>query len=424
MKITTIQDNLKSLFEPKNLLNLARKTGFIKRLRQLSPLHLVGAIVQTLGSQPNANLADIHRALGALSGTMPNYKPFHNQLKKPSLTKLLETLVKEATKCWLLQPFQEALPDKYPFKKIHLHDGSSLKLHSALAGTFPGRFKKSVPAAIELHLTMDLIAGTANYLAIDADKESERLYNPYADELNNTLILMDAGYFNISYCYQVNENGGYYIIRSSNSINPDITEAFTAHGAPVKGLQGKKLRSLKLRQDQQLDLTVKWCNRPGHYRLIAFWDRRKSCIGYLITNLSREEFSVEDICNLYGLRWQVELFFKELKSYCNLSTFNTRNEHIVKTLVWGSMLVLLMKRYIAFGTGLLKQILISTQKVARCSLLWMNELVRALLEPETLEKTLRQVTEYLAIHGQRAHSKRDKQTLLLQLGLGLYPVLD
>ena len=33
MKITTIQHNLKSLFEPQFLLALARKTGFIKRLR-------------------------------------------------------------------------------------------------------------------------------------------------------------------------------------------------------------------------------------------------------------------------------------------------------------------------------------------------------------------------------------------------------
>ena len=120
MKITTIQHNLKSLFEPQFLLALARKTGFIKRLRLLSPLHLIAAIVQTLSSQPNANLADIHRAFGALSGTMLNYRPFYNQLKKKSFTRMLEALVNDATRRWLLQPFQEALPKKYPFKKIHM----------------------------------------------------------------------------------------------------------------------------------------------------------------------------------------------------------------------------------------------------------------------------------------------------------------
>lgn len=424
MNFTTINNNLKALFDKHFLLSLARQVGFTQRFRQLSPVHLVCAIVQTLSSQPKANLADIHRTLGALSGTMPNYKPFHNQMKKEALTQLLQNLVNKATESWLLQPFQQALPDKYPFKNIHLHDGSSLKLHPALAGVFQGRFTQTAPAAIELHLTMDLLAGTANYLAIDADKESERLYNPYSYELKDTLILMDAGYFDINYCHEVDSNKGYYVIRAKNNLNPEIVEAFDGQGQAVKGIIGKKLKSLKMEQDQLMDLTVKWSTRPGNYRLIAFWDRRKSCIGYLMTNLTRDTFTANDISNLYGLRWQIELFFKELKSYCNLSTFNTKNEHIVRTLVWGSMLALLMKRYIAFGTGLLCRVMISTQKVARSSPIWMNNLLHALLEPRELNKTLRQVIDYLAIHAQRAHLKRDQQTLLLGLGLGIYPVLD
>ena len=128
------------------------------------------------------------------------------------------------------------------------------------------------------------------------------------------------------------------IIRAPNNIKPEIVEAYDPYGLPVKGLKGKKLSTLKLQQDQQMDLTVKWSNRKGTYRLIAFWDRRKSTIGYLITNLKRDVFSCQQLCNLYGLRWQIELFFKELKSFCNLSTFNTQNEHIVRSLVWGSML--------------------------------------------------------------------------------------
>ena len=31
---------------------------------------------------------------------------------------------------------------------------------------------------------------------------------------------------------------------------------------------------------------------------------------------------------LYSLRWQIELLFKEWKSYCNLRKFNTRNAGI------------------------------------------------------------------------------------------------
>ena len=150
MKINTIRSSLKSIFQPQFVLETARQTGFTKRFRQLSPVHLVGAIVQTLSSQPKANLADIHRTFGSLTGTMPNYKPFHNQLKKEELTRLMAKIVNEATSRWLLKPFQDALPVNYPFKNIHLHDGSSLKLHPGLAETFPGRFtKKLIVGAFE-----------------------------------------------------------------------------------------------------------------------------------------------------------------------------------------------------------------------------------------------------------------------------------
>ena len=155
MNITTLKNELKAIFDHQSLLQLARNTGFTRRLRNLSPLHFICAIVQTLGTQPKANLADIHRCLGAISGTMPNYKPFHNQMKKKALATLLQKLVERATKEWLLAPFKAALPKKYPFKYIHLHDGSSLKIHPALTEKFPGRFTKTTPAAIELHMTMD-----------------------------------------------------------------------------------------------------------------------------------------------------------------------------------------------------------------------------------------------------------------------------
>ena len=38
----------------------------------------------------------------------------------------------------------------------------------------------------------------------------------------------------------------------------------------------------------------------------------------LMNNLERETFSIEHIIQAYRLRWQIELLFKEMKSYANL----------------------------------------------------------------------------------------------------------
>jgi hypothetical protein len=46
---------------------------------------------------------------------------------------------------------------------------------------------------------------------------------------------------------------------------------------------------------------------------------------YLATNLPPERYSVYEVAKAYHLRWQVELLFKEWKSYANLHAFDTQN---------------------------------------------------------------------------------------------------
>ena len=52
----------------------------------------------------------------------------------------------------------------------------------------------------------------------------------------------------------------------------------------------------------------------------------------LVTNLARSRFSAEQVGQLYRLRWQVELLFKEWKSYANLHAFDTSKAGIAERL--------------------------------------------------------------------------------------------
>ena len=417
MYITRLSHPVKSLFSTSSINQLARETGFLSRLRGMHPLKLVASLCNVLGAKGQANLADIQRELATLSLQAPAYKPFHNQFKKPQLTTFMRRLVSKVTEQLLIAPFVSSLSGAQPFERIHVHDGSTLKLHDGLKDTFAGRFTQTMPAAVELHLTMDLLSGSVDYMEIDADKESERLYQPYANESKGILHLMDAGYFDIGYVFQINEFGGYCIIHAKNNINPTIIKATRGCGTEIRALQGKRLQSLKLKQDEILDLTVSWEGKEGTFRLIASWDKRKRRRGYLITNLPRDTFLPKHILEYYGLRWQVELLFKELKSWCNLSTFATRNADIVRTLIWSSVLVMLLKRFMAFGTAAMCQIVISTQKVQRSAVTWMHHWVQALCGKTDMNEALETIVEILRVNAVRAHPKRDKGRLATKLTL-------
>lgn len=181
----------------------------------------------------------------------------------------MRNLVALATKQLLVAPFNTSTAHALPFERIHIHDGSTLKLHDGLKETFPGRFTKTAPAAVEIHLTMDLLSGGVDYMAIDADKESERQWQPYANESGGTLNLLDAGYFDINYVAQTAKSSGHCIIRAKANINPVIVKARGSNDCKVKALTEKCLSSIKLQQDEILYLDVTWQKHSGPFRIIA-----------------------------------------------------------------------------------------------------------------------------------------------------------
>ena len=172
MKITALTEKINTVFNSNKLNTTARKTGFVIRQRQIKPLEFLLAFVETLGCQAKANLADIHRKYQIISGMPINYKPFHNQIKKEKCTQFFQNIFELALKEWITQSLKLtslSTGSTFPFNKIITHDGSSFSIHSGLKDAYPGRFNKHSPAAIELHVSMDLLSGSIEYFQLTAD---------------------------------------------------------------------------------------------------------------------------------------------------------------------------------------------------------------------------------------------------------------
>jgi hypothetical protein len=60
------------------------------------------------------------------------------------------------------------------------------------------------------------------------------------------------------------------------------------------------------------------------------------------------EFVASTICDLYKARWDIELFFKQLKQTLKLSDFLGYSENAVQWQVWMALLTYVILRFIAY----------------------------------------------------------------------------
>ena len=134
------------------------------------------------------------------------------------------------------------------------------------------------------------------------------------------------------------------------------------------------------------------------------------------------DFPLELVGKLYRFRWQVELCFKEWKSYANLHRFDTANPHIAEGLIWASLCAALLKRFLAHATqSITLGLPVSTRRVAMRVRHVIGAIFTALLDGgRGLRRSIRIAVEYLAVHGLRAHPKRDRLKGRLQAGLALF----
>lgn len=400
-----------------NINEIGKKIRFCSRKRIIKPFELVMSLITALGDKSVDTVTDLHRYFVKLTETDVQYKPFHNQLSKPEFATLMKSLVDVALSEWQQQILgtEVTLSD---FKRIVLQDGSSFAVHDSLKETFKGRFTKISPAAIEVHVSWDVLKGYPEEIAVSADSKAEYDFLPDANTLANTLFLADRGYFKLSYLESIDAAGGFYVVRAKTTVNPIVVAAFNRKGVVLKRFINKKQKNVKkhIRRSVIVDMDVEG---KTNYRLIASWPKGKSEPTYWATNLSREKFNAEAVIKLYSLRWQIELLFKEWKSYCNLRKFNTRKATMMEGLVWASLLTLLVKRRIGFSVQQLVGVELSTFMVAKNTQGWFYQLMESITQGviSTLKTTWQKAIDFLSKYAQRANPKRDKEKGRLQCGL-------
>ncbi len=374
--IISLKKQITQLFNPVILNQQAKACGFIQRVRAVKPTQLLASLVNAMSLGHTHSIADLHRQFNGIQLSETHfvfYKPFHNQLRKPGFPQFIACITRHAMALMVRQCAAE-LPEKLRrFSQILLHDGTSFAVHPALRQTFPGRFSRTSPAAVECHVTLSLHEQTLLDVTITPDTATERDYLPPVTSMKGKLILADAGYVDKGWFAAVDQQGGYYLVRGSQSLNPVVLSAQNLRGRKCPKLSGKKLKEIdrKTNRSEVLDMDVAWGKQCC--RLLRRWHAPEKRFVIWLTNSPREEYHAEEVMQLYRCRWQIELLFKELKSNTCLKKYQTEQPAIMEGLIWSSLLAVTLRRLI----GMTLYPGLSLQKAAKNNDVWFSPIMEA-----------------------------------------------
>src|SRR5690554_3641367 len=242
------------------------------------------------------------------------------ELFKEYYYKLLETLGQQA--------YQKRV--KFTIKsKIFLLDSTTISLCLSL---FDWAKYKTSKGAVKMHTLLDYDGLLPAYVNITNGKTADNKGAYDVPLIKQSVIVADRFYNDFSLLNVWDSKEVFFVIRHKDNINfrsvkenplPDnrhqhilIDEIIELTGNQTKNKYTKKLRR------------------------IAVWDEENEQEIELITN--QFTWTANTISELYKARWQVEIFFREIKQLLHIKSFIGTSENAVMIQIWTALITILV----------------------------------------------------------------------------------
>ena len=256
-KITEIERRIKQKLSPRVFNKLAKETRFIQRARKTEGFDIFWSIISGFVIGQATEIAGMLRAFIKDTSMPINYSTWYNRLAKAGFAEFM----REAATYLINHMYTQHLATEgllKQFDDIHIQDGSSLAINDLLKKIFPGRFTKTAPAAIELHVYFSLRYGSFHGVDLAPDTVSEYKFMPQATEyrLKNTLSLFDRGYNSIDHLHDIEQSLGFFLVRMKDNMSPRVLWANSKDQRRDAYFRNKPLQKIKLNRKENYDFTV------------------------------------------------------------------------------------------------------------------------------------------------------------------------
>ena len=128
------------------------------------------------------------------------------------------------------------------------------------------------------------------------------------------LYIDDLGYYSHDYLAVTVDAGSHFLSRLKASSNPTVVEVHHGVRSP-KSSVGMKFKDIVYTQSHStFDLDALFSTKENglrKFRIVGVYNEETGEHHRYVTDLPREDFSAEELADLYRLRWVIELLFKD-----------------------------------------------------------------------------------------------------------------
>jgi Transposase DDE domain/Domain of unknown function (DUF4372) len=213
--------------------------------------------------------------------------------------------------------------------KIFLLDSSTISLCLSL---FDWAKYKTAKGAVKMHTLLDYDGNLPAYVNITDGKTADNKGAYDVPLLKGSVIVADRFYNDFSLLNVWDSKGVFFVVRHKENI-----QYCTVKENPLP--DNKHEHILK---DEVIELSgnqskIKY---PKRLRRVAIWDDINQQVIEVITN--QMSWTANTISELYKSRWQIEIFFREIKQLLHIKSFIGTSENAVMIQIWTALITILV----------------------------------------------------------------------------------
>jgi hypothetical protein len=213
--------------------------------------------------------------------------------------------------------------------KIFLLDATTISLCLSL---FDWAKYKTAKGAVKMHTLLDFDGNLPAYVNITNGKTADNKGAYEIPLLKGSVIVADRFYNDFSLLNIWDSKGVFFVIRHKENLQ------FVS----VKENELPDNKHQHILKDEIIELKsdVSKAKYPKKLRRISIWDEENEQVIELITNQCN--WSPNTIGELYKSRWQVEIFFRDVKQLLHIKSFIGTSENAVMIQIWTALITILI----------------------------------------------------------------------------------